>query len=147
MNERGCVSRKLYLLTPDLEERGSDTKPLCTVCRGMDDALSLLLTCLGSELGLVSTVLLQPSCAPATPHIRHVWQPVSPPTHARMGCWARWTRSSAKCWERAVSALRAPSCTGATRHSASLRRSAVGSSKTGLSLGPSSPSSCPAAEA
>lgn len=52
-----------------------------------------------------------------------------------MECWARWTQSSAKCWAKAASALRAPSCTGATRHSASLRRSAVGSSPIGV--GPS----------
>lgn len=112
------------------------------------------LPCLGSELGLGSTVPLQPSCAPVTPRIRHVWQPASPLTHARMGCWARWTQSSARCWERAASALRAPSCTGATRHSASRRRSVVGSSllrvgpsKAGLPLVSPSPSSCPMAEA
>lgn len=74
-----------------------------------------------------AAVPLQPSCAPATPHTRHVWQPVSPLRRARMGCWARWTQSSARCWARPVSALRALSCTGAAQGSASPRRSAVGS--------------------
>lgn len=76
----------------------------------------------------MSAVPLQPSCAPATPHTRPVWQPVSPPRRARMGCWAHWTQSSARCWARAASALRAPFCTGATQGSASPRRSVVGSS-------------------
>ena len=106
--------------------------------------------CLGSEPGLVPTVSLQPSCVPVTPYTRHVWQPVSPRRHARMGCLARWTQSSARCWARAASALRAPFCTGATQHSASLRRSAVGSSsirvgpsKTGLTLGSPQPTCYP----
>lgn len=117
--------------TPALEERGNDSQTLGTVCGSLDDARSPSphpSPCLGSELGLVSTVPLQPSCAPATPHTRLVWQPVSPPRRARMGCWAHWTQSSARSWARAASALRVPSCTGATQHSASLRRSVVGSS-------------------
>lgn len=125
----GCA-----LLPSDLDKGGRDTKPLCTLCEGLDNAPRPLLTmlcgpsalCLGSEPGLLPTVPLQPSCAPATPFTRHVWQPASPPRRARMGCWARWTQSSARCWARAVSAPRAPSCTGATQRSASPRRSVVG---------------------
>lgn len=74
----------------------------------------------------MSIIPLQPSCAPVTLPTRPVWQLVNPLKHARMGYWAHWTQSSAKCWVRAACARRAPFCTGATRHSASLRTSVVG---------------------
>ena len=116
----GCA-----LLAPDLEEGSNALNPFELILSAKAQ-MSALLTLLGSELGLVpAAVPLQPSCAPAILHTRHVCQPVSPLRHARMGCWARWTQSSARCWARAASALRAPSCTGATRGSASPRRSVV----------------------
>ena len=112
----GCA-----LLAPDVEEGGNALNHFELILSA-EAQMSPLLTLLGL---VPAAVPLQPSCAPAILHTRHVCQPVSLLRHARMGCWARWTQSSARCWARAASALRAPSCTGATRGSASPRRSVV----------------------
>lgn len=124
-------------MTPDLEEGGPVLSPRLRHSAGQGRYSAFLLNppytccpqqdpCPGIRLALMSIVPLQPSCAPVTLPTRPVWQRVNPLKRAKMGYWAHWTQSSAKCWVKAVCARRAPFCTVATPHSASPRTSVVG---------------------